>query len=303
MKKIYSLLIFVFSLLIGINVYAVTTYSRTEENLGVSKKWNITSSNKSNVLRTPWVNAGEKIYDFADVISEDDEKELFHKISEFIEQSNMDMVVITTDLTYSDHQLEDYAADFYDYNDFGLNFDHYSGILLIRNVNDYNRFFNIYTFGDAQLYFTYERCESILDDIFDDIHGENYRSGIEKFVEKSIYYYNLGIPNKYSSYYIDDMGYIRKNYTIPYIPAILFSFIVTLIVVLILIKRNTMVKKEENANIYLNKSSVNFTKMQDVFLHSHTSSYTVSSSSGTGSGGSHFGSSGGGHGGGGGRHG
>lgn len=59
----------------------------------------------------------------------------------------MDMVILTIDLPYDDEQIEDYAADFYDYNDFGIDFDLYSGIIIVRNINSFNRYFNIYTFG------------------------------------------------------------------------------------------------------------------------------------------------------------
>ena len=288
--------------MISTNVYAVETIPRTEENLGVSKHWNITSSNKDNILRTPKVNVSEKIYDFAGVISDEQELELRTQINNYIETSNMDMVVITTDLSYNDDEIEEFAADFYDYNDFGINFENYSGILLIRNVNEYNRYFNIYTFGEAQLYYPYERCESILDDIYDDIHEERYLSGITTFIDRASSYYKSGIPKNYQNYTLDENGKIIKPYTIPFLGAIIFSSIVTLIVMLILIHKNKMVKKETNANVYLNKNSVNFTKMEDIFLHSHTSSYTISSDSGSG-GGSHIGSSGGFHGGGGGRHG
>ena len=57
------------------------------------------------------------------------------------------MVILTIDEKLLDSEIEDYAADFYDYNDFGLNFPKYSGIILIINMNSFNRFFNIYTFG------------------------------------------------------------------------------------------------------------------------------------------------------------
>ena len=50
------------------------------------------------------------------------------------------------------------------------------------------------------------------------------------------------------------------------------------------------------------KESINITNRKDIFIRSHTTSYTESSSS-SGGGGSHSGSSGGGHSSGGGRHG
>ncbi len=49
---------------------------------------------------------------------------------------------------------------------FGLDDEYYSGVLLLRNTYESNPYFNIYTFGEAQLYFTYERLENVLDDIY-----------------------------------------------------------------------------------------------------------------------------------------
>jgi len=154
MKKIYLILI---TFLLGINFInaSTNTIPRTDEDLGVNKKWIIGENNIANVKRTPRVNAEEKIYDFAEVLTSEEEQELYQKISEYIEKTNMDMVILTINEEFSDSAIEDYAADFYDYNDFGLNFEKYSGIILVRNINSYNRFFNIYTFGNAQLYYDY----------------------------------------------------------------------------------------------------------------------------------------------------
>lgn len=301
MKKIILILTILFNLT-TINA-EVTTIPRTEDDLGVNKEITITDSNKDNILRTPRVDASKKIYDFANIIDENIEQELFDNIKEYIDLSSMDMVILTTDLTYSDYQIEEYAVDFYDYNDFGLNFKNYSGILIVRNANEYNRYFNIYTFGDAQLYYPYERCEEILDNIYEDIRSDQYLEGFGTFIEDAKGFYTEGIPSDYDDYYIDDNGYMRKNYSVPFVGVTIVSGVITVIVIVILVKKNKMVKKATEAENYLDRNSINYKKSNDIFLHSHTSSYVVSSSSGGSSGGSRTGSSGRGYGGGGGRHG
>lgn len=298
MRKL-NLIILAFFFSLNFVKAEVTTIPRTDDDLGVNKDIVITESNKDNVLRTPRVDVSEKIYDFADILNEDIEQKLYNSVVEYVQYTNMDMVIITTDLTYSDSEIEDYAADFYDYNDFGIDFKNYSGILIIRNANGYNRYFNIYTFGDAQLYYPYERCEEILDNIYDDISSDRYLEGFGKFINDAKAFYDEGIPSEYDDYYIDDQGYLKKNYSIPFAGISIFSGIVTTIIIVILIKKNKMVKKATKAEKYLDYNSINYKVSNDIFLHSYTSSYTVSSSSGGGSGGS----SGRGHGGGGGRHG
>ena len=75
MKKIFVLLISLFLLVLP--VYASTnTYSRTTTDLKVPKKIKYKSSMEHNVLLTPSVNANEKIYDFAELLTEEEEKQL-----------------------------------------------------------------------------------------------------------------------------------------------------------------------------------------------------------------------------------
>ena len=131
MKKNLKYIVLLLTLVIGIsNVKASTiTFNRTEDDLGVNKKWVIDENNIDNVYATPRVDASEKIYDYAEILSTSEESQLYNSITSYIETSNMDMVILTVDLPYSDGQIEDYAADFYDYNDFGIDFDLYSGIV------------------------------------------------------------------------------------------------------------------------------------------------------------------------------
>lgn len=277
-----------------------------DNNYGVNKKWEVTSSNKINVLTTPFVDANEKIYDYADILTDSEEIELKSLIDQYVSKTNMDLVILSTDLAYSDYLLEDYAADFYDYNDFGINFDYYSGSILIINMNSYNRFYNIYTFGNAIRYYSDSRLENILDNIYYDIADASYFNGFKKFISEETTYYELGIPdsNKYSHISEDDFKivYDKAPYGVPLIPCLIISAIVTLVVMLILVKKNKMVKKATEAKEYINKDSIKYDIKEDRFVNTHTSSYRVSSSTSSGGSSISHGSSGGFHGGGSGRH-
>lgn len=322
-KVFFILIIFLFGM---INCKAsVVTFDRNElKNYGVNKKWKITDKNKSNVMNTKAVDASEKIYDFSDILTDSEEQELKLKIDEFIKETNMDMVIVTDEFNYyNDEENEEYAADFYDYNDFGINYDKYSGVLLLRNTNPSDKYYNIYTFGDAQLYFSYERLENTLDNIYSDftspfaIHSDNefledgmkeeygsYYKGMLRFINDMITYYKNGIPSNMKNYKVDDNGYLYEVYKAPWLPITILSIIVTIIVMGILIKKNKMIVKATNANNYYVKDSLKIINRVDSFIRSHTTSYTTSSSSSSGGGrSSSGGSSGGGHSSGGGRHG
>jgi len=315
MKKLLSTLIIGLFFSGIINCFASTnTFNRNElENYGVNKNWTITDSNLNNILNTPAVDASEKIYDYSDLLTDEEEAELKAEIDNFIETTNMDLVFVTTSFQYySDHQNEDYAADFYDYNDFGMNVTNNSGILFLRNSNPSDPYYDMYTFGDAQLYFNTYRYDNILDGIYGNISTGNYLVGFKDFISRTQNYILSGMPSELQDYYVDGQGYLQENktpkvYSIPWPGVLVASFIITLIIMIILIKKNKMVSKATMAEEYLNKGSVKITNRKDVFLRSYTTSHTTSSSSGGSGGGggfsSHSGSSGGGHSSGGGRHG
>lgn len=309
MKKFSYILLFLlsfFMIIIPVKALVNTSERVEDDNYGVNKKWKITSSNKANILNTPLVDSSEKVYDFADILDSDEELELRENIEKFIDKTNMDMVILTINEPYSyDSKNEDIAADFYDYNDFGLDFPNYSGILILRNTYAQDPYYDIYTFGDAQIYFNFNRLDNTLDYIYNDLHNGYYLDGFNSFISKISAYYDDGIPNSMKNAYIDEDGAVqyKRVYNPPILVACVVGIGVALTITLIFVFKNKMVKKATKASEYLVKDSVNFTLRKDDFRNSVTTHYTVSSSSSGGGGHSSFGSSGGGHSSGGGRHG
>lgn len=312
MKKIFKFIIVLITLLNTINVYASTnTYDRNElENYGVNKNVQDINSKLSYIMNTKKVDASEKIYDFSDILTEEEEQLLKAKIDKFIEDNNMDMVIVTDNFAYTnDIKNQEYADDFYDYNDFGLNIEYYSGVLLLRNTYSLDPYYHMSTSGSAQLYLNDYRVNRILDDIYDDIHNGNYYEGFSKWITYTDNYIKEGYPSTASNYYLDNTGNmhrVKPKYHAPWGIAFIIGLAVSLTIVLIMVAKNKMVKKARKASEYLDNNSINITKREDTFLRSHTTSYTSSSSSGGshhGGGHSfHHGSSGFSHGGGG-RHG
>lgn len=311
MKKIFICLLLIISLIPGVifasSVSADSKKVRDESNnYGVSKKWDMSSQTRINhAMNTPYVDASQKIYDYSNVLSEDEEKTLKKEIDNFIEKTKFDLVFVSVDLPYSlDSVNEDYAADFYDYNDFGLNDKYYSGVLLLRNTYENDPYYNIYTFGSAQLYFSYDRLENILDEIYPKFkNGVDYKGGIETFIHKLKVYYDKGIPDEMKYSKLDEYGNVYETYRPPYFIAFLVSIISSIIIIVVMINKNKMVRKATTAFNYLDKDSIKYNKKSDTYLRSHTTSYKTSSSSGGSGGGHSSGSSGGGHSSGGGRHG
>ena len=311
MKKIFKIILTVILLISFNNIYASTKVLERNENnnYGINKKIEITESRLEHIKNTKYVNANEKIYDFSNILTDDEEKELYSKIQEFIEKTNMDMVILTDNVPYNyDEKNEEYAVDFYDYNDFGINSEKYDGVIFFRNTYPSDRNYGIYMTGNAQLYFTDYRNDNTLDKIYYYISGDSYLTGITMFINDFISYYEAGIPEEYNNSYVDDNGnliYVKKYYP-PFIFAGILSLIVTIITIVVMVSRNKMVYKAREANEYLDKNSIKYNRKDSHLVSSNTTRHynppSSSSSSGGGSSHSFSGSSGIGHSGGG-RHG
>ena len=308
MKKfnIYLTFIFIFIIAFCTNIFAsTTTYPRTEEDLGIDKNFTITSTVKNAALATPKVDASEKVYDFANLFTEQEELSLYNAITNYINSYNMDMAVVTID-NNNKYSAMDYADDFYDYNNFGIG-NKYDGLLFLIDMD--TREMWISTTGQAILIYDDYRIDKILDATYSYISKQQYYECANAFIEKSSSYAGNGIPSSNKNYKLDENGnYVRKSNSeksFPIIGMLIFSGIVTVIFLAIAASKHKTIKKATQAKEYLVKDSFNLTVNEDRFITSNTtkvydppSSSSSSSSSGGGSS-THSSSSGTSHGGGG----
>ena len=149
MKRIIRIIVLSLLLILPLSLKAeVNLKERTESNnYGVNKKWKITESNINNVKSTKYVDSSEKIYDFSNVLNEKEKNELKSLIDDYINKTQMDMVILTDSVPYTNDNTNDtYASDFYDYNDFGINFKNYSGVILFRNTYEENPYLGVIMF-------------------------------------------------------------------------------------------------------------------------------------------------------------
>ena len=243
-----------------------------------------------------------KIYDYSDKLTDEEEALLKEKIDTFIDTYHMDLVLVTVD-EHNKNTTEEYADDFYDYNGFGIGETH-DGLILVIDNNFAKENLWISTTGEAIRMYNDARINYILDAIEVEY---NYYKLFDIFIDKCSYYASLGIPGDNRNTYIDENGDIHEKRTIPWFYLISFSSVVATIVLLILIRKNKMIHKAENANPYIIKDRIRITSRSDQFVSTHTSKVLIrlqNSSSGGGHhsvGGStvHRGSSGISHGGGG----
>ncbi len=288
LKKSVLLLPLLFVLFI-VNVNASTnTLPRSEDNLYIRDDINVTEYVKQQVLKTPRVNENEKIYDFANLLTDAQETSLYNDIVDFIESHNMDMVVVTIDEN-NKYSAMDYADDFYDYNNFGIGSTH-DGLLLLIDMD--NRKVWISTTGEAILMYNDARIDTILDYVQPKLTSRNYSGAVSNFISYADNYANAGIPSGNKNSYIDSDGeYVYRNYkdffgilseNLPII--ILGAIICTVIFIAIGSSKHKNVKNANRANLYVDKDSINLTGKNDTFVKSNTTKKRIEHESSSGSG-------------------
>lgn len=293
-RKLFLIITFVICCF-SLNAFASTNYQvRTEDNLGVPDYVAVTEERKSHILSTPLVDSSEKIYDFGELFSDDEEKILYDKVAEYIEEYDMDMVIVTiTENPKSTAQA--YGQDFYDYNTFGTNSTH-DGVLLLIDMQ--NRRVEMITTGDAIKMYNDNRIKWILDDVFEYVPKGQYFEAAKAFVDSTSAYASRGYPT--ASGGEPKLKGMDKLRVLPWSGILIFAVISTAIVIGVLIYNCKMVRKAVSSRQYLVKDSVKINLIKETFLGTSVhKSARVQSSSGGGGSSTSSGSSGTSHGGGG----
>ena len=255
------------------------------------------------------LDASEKIYDYANVLTPEQKESLKDEINIYKETYNIDMALVT--VKYHNYlSTEKYADAIHDElikNGFGIG-EYDDSILCVLDFNTNlhkNIGLQISTNGNAIIMYDNTRINRILDSMENVFNNDktNYIGIFKAFIDKSSYYAGLGIPKSNKNVKINEYGKPYMEMPFPWAQITIFSIIISTTIVIVLILRNKMVHKATNADLYLNKESISITNRKDQFLTTSTTRVRITSSSSGGgrAGGSSFHSSGGGFHGGGGR--
>ena len=240
----------------------------------------------------PKVDNSEKVYDFANLLTDEEEKDLFNLAQNFISNYNIDIALVTiSENPYgvSDYYSKVYAQDFYYYNRFGIG-QYYDGIILLIDMS--NRYIYMATKGNAIILYDDNRIDNITEVAYNHLKAGNYYKGYKAMIDKASSYAKSGIPKSNQYQCLDDTGtpYQCKtppksvNWGITFAVAVLGSVIPAFIHT----RKYRGIKLATNANSYLTGSNID-TKT-DQFLTTFTSRVRRSHDSG-GSGGGHSGGS------------
>ena len=289
-----SLIISLFPVL-QVNASNYELLERNESNnYGVKKNIKVTNARLQYILDAPYVsNSKNHVYDFADLLTDQEEEQIKELAADLKSELNTEIVIyiISDQSAYNYEKEDDMAQDFYDYNDFGMDIDEqYSGVLLL--INKLNNgsvysggYMNCHAYGNAQLILNSSRLSNMVTKLEGNMWSGKYYATAVQFLNLVEDYYEQGSWDQSGDYYLDEDGMLQVKKKLPVVEAFIISGVITFIVILILVKKNKMVKKAENASGYLDKNDSRIEVSNDNFIRQTHHSYVVSSSSGGGGGG------------------
>lgn len=240
--------------------------------------------------------AGKKsVIDDAGLIKASDEKELDKKIKN-IQKDKFDVVILTVK-SLDGKSAQDYADDYYDNNDYGLD-NEKSGVLFLVSKGD--RKYHISTKGAGIKAFTDYGIGRIKEEIKPYLSDGDYFNACDEFLNITkdfVKAYKDGTPYDTDNPYNEEIDYVILE-----VIALVIAFVISLISVGIMRLRMNTAKPKGTAMEYIKKGSFKLTSEKDIFMYSTVTKTAKPKDNDNSAGGSttHVSSSGSEHGGGGG---
>ena len=235
---------------------------RTEQNPLVFKsflKGQLSQEQLRLALETPYVDTAVKVYDAAGLLTESEISKLQSRIHQFIDKYNVDMVVVTINhnnkqASYENIATENFAMDFYEYNDFGKGEQTkagYDGAILVIDME--NRKFSMLDVGQPHDKYSVAayNYQSYIEKMAPDLTAKNYYNAISTFIDSYEYDYEYEI-------------------TFPWWKCSIFSLILGLILLMVERGKYKNIRKATSAANYIKEGSFRLTVNKDTFVSTHT---------------------------------
>ncbi len=217
----------------------------------------------------------ERVYDYAEVLSDEEEEKLRSYIAECEQKARIDIIVVTINEDVEsqgdwESVMEARADDFYDHNSYGFDKVYGDGILLLDNYFEGQMGTVTSTCGRVFEEFGYYENEKVLDAVYDYIETDPYRA-YRAFVSTST---NLMTASEMSVLNNLAPGLLFMALICPPIVTLIFGFAKV---------RQPKAKKTTQPGTYLADSSVQMNVNTDTFLRENTVSRRIETSSGSSS--------------------
>ena len=205
----------------------------------------------------------KRIYDYADLLNNSEEKKINKKIKVYKDTSKMDIVIVTTK-SLDNMSISDYAVNFYKSNSFSKN-----TVLYVVYITDPEPEIYMYCVGKkATKYYTDSRIGEILKYDYDYIDKKEYYEAFDKYIMIIQGFYDR--DSEVDNYYIGDDGSFVK--IIPWIEIVILALATTFIVVMLLVYKINNNNKIKNSNILekkINENSAVIENLKDEVINTN----------------------------------
>lgn len=237
----------------------IDTYYDYIEKLIVNKKLSVlTSSSQDNVIDkvSNVVKTTSNLYDGADLLSVEEEKELNAEITAMIDKHNVDIAIATVKTT-GNKAIDDYIAEYYDINGFGTG-ENRDGVLFLISMSE--RQYRILSNGLGAQAISSDDISSIGNNIVSDLTDGNYASAFHTFLSDCEYEIN------------GEINGFPFPFTMNAIIAAVGGFIVSLFTTGSMKNQLKSVAKQNKAKDYMKPGSMKLNNSNEFFLYRTVSS-------------------------------
>ena len=212
----------------------------------------------------------QRVFDYAELIDEADEREMHLWIQDMRENWGMDLAYLTTNDTEG-KSVQQYGADFYVEHDLGLG-ENYDGVIFVLDMG--NREGQIITSGKAIDIYTDYYIDQMWDNMVDYLSGGDYYNAFF-----SLYMDMNELAGEYEQYQTDPDSFIsdyskaqkQKSIFTSLGIAAIFSLVIAGFAVSSMKKACRNVRPYTDGRAYLKENGFYLTTNQDSFATTHTS--------------------------------
>ena len=230
------------------------------------------------------VDQAAKVYDHAELFTDDQKTELQDLSARVVLSHQIDAIILTTD-DDEGKASGDYAADFYEQNDFGVGQDN-NGVLLLLNMDKREVFF--LTVGSANQVFLHDDVEYMLDLIYEQLADGRYGEAAEIFLREIDNHYQYLESGHYDAGIAESHGAAQQTSNLPKVAglSVLGGAVAAALIILVmyLIQRNSL-PGSPSYHAYLGDGSVQLRRETDRFVSTHTTRTAIPKNNNGGGGG------------------
>lgn len=245
------------------------------------------------------VDTSEKVYDYADLFTDSEEKTLKQKIDKLVKDYDYDVFIVTINDNNITYQTPDptlsFLEDFGDYNGFGLSKEDPKYIAFIIDME--NRTISVDLTGlQCQKVYSDARVDTILDKCYEYMASEDCIGAAESFLKSVDKYGNKSSGEPVYDEHgkvVDQNVDIKGKLPGAILKGVLTGFIITGIIAIGIILKAKPARRAIEASEY-KSGTLHLTRKNDRYVRTYETKVKVQSSSSSGGGGtsSHRSSSG-----------